>query len=345
MITIDVLNRSPGNRVVEYKNLPVRLITGHSNIKIGEPIEIKPGYFFIFLTPVGFCFSGTQIRFNTFKDARKIEQLLSSFNLNQNNSFRLSTNGRNKPMTYNYFKSIYSPGMVAPEHEIEFAKVLPDIQGIYHLPLNTNFSEISVKTKWNILLNEIYNETNITMNKKSDNNKKAQFSKQLQLKIKNFLKFKNEEEKRFGKLSHRTYGSVNIKNTSDFRKKYHSELKKVPGGTARADRTLSTLMDKQSEFYIPPGVYFIGGCRTIGFENEPAMFEGQVSRASGISNLQEGGITRTPSAVEPYINQAAMNTYRRSVNLNSQSRKKLNQMTLKLLNAGKRGPRTTIHPL
>ena len=250
----------------------VKLVICHSNIKknaAGEikTVIVKPGYTFVFLTEAGFCFISTQSKWNVFKNENKIIELLTSNA--QNALFSKGFNSKGDVITYNTFKVMYTANMEMPEHEIEIASIIGDAGGIYTLPLANNFSEVEIEGKWNNLINNLSKDVGFDPSKKK--NKEVAFTNDSKSRIKNYITFKHAKELEFGKLSHRYYSSTKVNTTLDFFRKYHKEIKLNKKKNIRAGRTLGKMMDKKSEFYVPPGIYIIAGCRNIGFNEEPAV--------------------------------------------------------------------------
>lgn len=254
----------------------VRLVVCHSNIRVkpdGEikTVRVKEGYTFVFLTEVGFSYLCTQKKFDVFKSEEGVKELLSSGK--HNDIFRNGTNAKNNPIKYNQFKAIYTADMVMPDHEIEMSGLIGDASGIFSLPLPQKFSERPIQKKWEKLINKLENqniERNLTNNE--------------QTAIKNYVKEKEEIERKFGKMKHRYYGGTSVDTTSDFKVRQHKEMKRPkPGEYKRAFRTLGKMMapaptssvtdaeKKRREFHSPPGIYIITGCRNIGFEDEPEV--------------------------------------------------------------------------
>ena len=239
----------------------VRLVLAHSNIKAADPIKVKPGYTFIFLTEVGFCFLPSKRKYKVFKSEETINKLLTGNNVNS--VFANGTNKNNQPIKYNNYKAIYTEGMTMPDHEIEFAPIIGDVGGIFNLPLRDDFKESPVSGEFTNVMKSVKSEANTNSN---ENN--TELTKNTKQKIKNFVKYKNDFEKYHGKVSHRYYFSTKVNTALDFHNKYHKEFKynKRTKKLVRAGRDMRKMMDKKSEFYIPPGIYFMAGCRTIGDE-------------------------------------------------------------------------------
>lgn len=251
------------------KQTLVRLVICHSNIKKGNPIEVKPGYSFVFLTEAGFCYISNQSKWDVFKSEESIYDLLTSDA--KNKVFAKGLNAKGKSITYNTYKVIYTEKMLMPDHDIEVASIIGDVGGIYNLPLPDNFSEQNINRKWSSLIEKL--KRNVGFDPTLVNKENIPFSSESKSKIKDYLNAKNIQEKHFGKVSHRYYSSTKVDSTKDFADKYHKELKlnKKSRKYVRAGRTLKKMMDKNSEFYVPPGIYIIAGCRNIGFEEEPIV--------------------------------------------------------------------------
>lgn len=250
------------------KDTEVRLMLCHSNIKDStKMIKVKPGYAFVFLTEVGFCFQSTKERIDVFKDENAIIELLSGSS--QNHVFAKGYNSKNKIISYKQFKAIYTQDIPMPDHEIEFASFMEDYNGIFRLPLPQNFSEDVLRKRWRTMFKSI--KTEVGFNPSDKRNVDVEFSKKTIDNISKYVNLKDEEEKKFGKISHKYYKSTKIKTTKNFTNRYHKEMKVDGKKLKRAGRTLGKMMDKKSEFYVPPGIYLIAGCRNIGFQNEPIV--------------------------------------------------------------------------
>lgn len=250
------------------KDTEVRLMLCHSNIKDStKMIKVKSGYAFVFLTEVGFCFQSTKERIDVFKDENAIVELLSGSR--QNAVFAKGYNAKNKVVSYKQFKAIYTEDTPMPDHEIEFASFMEDYNGIFRLPLPQKFSEDVLQKRWKTLFKIIKSE--VGFNPSDERNVDVGFSKNTIDKISKYVNLKDSEEKVFGKVYHKYYKSTKIKSTKNFTEKYHKEMKVDGKKLKRAGRTLGKMMDKKSEFYVPPGIYLIAGCRNIGFQNEPTV--------------------------------------------------------------------------
>lgn len=261
---------------VNEADTDVRLVVCHSNIRIKsdgkiKTTTVKPGYTFVFLTEVGFCYLAEQKKYNVFKTKQGVIDLLSSNK--KNHIFRNGTNAKNNPIKYNQFKAIYTEGMEMPDHEIEMSGLIGDASGIYSLPLPNNFSEDRIKRKWRELEQKLGNKS--THRKFTNPERNA---------IKTFVKEKEEIERKFGKMKHRYYGGTSVETTSDLKIREYKEMKRTkPGEYKRAFRTLEKMMapaptthiteteKKRREFHSPPGIYIITGCRNIGYQAEPEV--------------------------------------------------------------------------
>lgn len=257
----------------------LRLINCHSNIVPGKFVNVKSGYTFVFLTEAGFCLNLTQERMDFFQSTDKIKSLLTSSK--QNHVFRKANNNQQ----YVNFKTIYNSHDDMPDMEIEFAKVIGNTGGIYKLPLQARLVNSKVKQKMNELKNIIKNETGI--NNPTDPSHKSlttPLPPKFKEKYNAFLKFKEQHEIAAGRLNTRTYGSVEVKTVGDFATKHGKELKKKGTKLIRAKRTLSSMMNRNSEFYVQPGIYIVLGCRTIGYEDEPTISGKKRVRPNNVSN-------------------------------------------------------------
>ena len=266
--------------LIDNKPTDVKLVVCHSNITLKKdkenkpiplnPIEVKKGYTFVFLTEVGFCYLSEQSKWDLFKNEDNIIKLLSTDE--KNNVFASGTNASGKRIKYNGYKVMYTEGMDMPDHDIEFPALIDDIEGIYRLPLDRRFTEQTIKMSWISLTSQLKEEEGFNYLKppqrKSD---EIAFSKRATDNIKNYIEFKKETEKNLGKISSSYYLSTEAKTSYDFMRKYHKEVKKVKGDLIRSERSLKKMMDKKSKFYVPPGIYIIAGCRNIGFEEEPTV--------------------------------------------------------------------------
>ena len=259
----------------------LRLINCHSNIVPGKFVKVKLGYTFVFLTEAGFCLNLTQERMDFFQSTDKIKRLLTSSK--EDYVFRKANNNQQ----YIDFKTIYNSdgNVLMPDMEIEFAKVIGNTGGIYNLPLRSRLVNSKIKQKMNELKEIIKNEAGI--NNPTDSRHRflpTKLSPYFREKYNNFLKFKEQHEINAGRINTRTYSSVEVKTVGDFAIKHGKEMKKKGTKLIRAKRTLGSMMNKSSEFYVQPGIYIVLGCRNIGYENEPTISGKKRVRPNNVSN-------------------------------------------------------------
>lgn len=298
----------------------VRLVVCHSNMRIKKDkklktITVKRGYTFVFLTEVAFSYVCTQKKFDVFKTRKGVKELLSSEK--QDDVFRNGTNVKNNPIKYNQFKAIYTAGMKMPDHEIEMSGLIGDASGIFRLPLHKNFTERSIRNKWEELVE----------NKLGNLNGERNLTKNEQTAIKSYVKEKEEIERKFGKMKHTYYGGTSVKTTSDFRNREHKEMKRgVRRGKQtyiRAFRTLEKMMmpkKSKEEFSSPPGIYIITGCRNIGFEDEPEVKQnGTRTKVNTNTPLNKNKIVGEIIEQARALNSNATNLLRLNRNINNEN--------------------------
>jgi hypothetical protein len=284
----------------------VRLVVCHSNIRLKrknkkdpnrkemKTVTVKPGYTFVFLTEVGFCYESTAEKYDVFKSEQGVIDLLSSNR--KNIIFNTGYDAKGNLIQYKQFKAIYTEGMEMPDHEIEMASLIGDLSGIFSLPLPKNFTESPMQKKWQNLQEEL-----------GDINIERNLNPNEQNKIKEFVSTKQKIEKELGKMTHKYYAGTSVKTTEEFRKRKTLEMKRNhrDGEYKRAFRTLDKMMQpapitnvtdtvkKQREFHTPPGIYIITGCRNIGFEAEPEVQRnGKRTRVNTKNNFNNNHVVK-----------------------------------------------------